>query len=273
VSRAAVRSHFLYRRVRVVVCSCPVTSVHASFCFSPKRLSKSFLIGFCGGRFRNFYAKLNGLWGFHAAEARLAMCNDEIFGDCIAVAQDYDCFYGFAPFVVGDADDGAFADFGKLHDGGFDFGAIDVEAATDDHVFFSVDYVEETRLVSIADVAGVVPTEGANLVSGFRKLVVAEGNQRASGDDFSGLMWGENASFVVHHCETNSGARASTASQALRMITGGGSGESALIEPSEEHGRFGLSVALAKAGAKDLDASFQFVGRDRRGGQQENAQA
>jgi hypothetical protein len=57
------------------------------------------------------------------------------------------------------------------------------------------------------------------------------------------------------------------------VIAGGGGCESALIEPSEEHGRFGLSVALAKAGAEDLDASFQFVGRDWRGGKKKDAQA
>jgi hypothetical protein len=57
------------------------------------------------------------------------------------------------------------------------------------------------------------------------------------------------------------------------MISGGGSGESSLIEPSEEHGRFGLSVALANAGAEDLDASLQFVGRDWRCGKQKDAQA
>ena len=159
------------------------------------------------------------------------MCNDEVFRDRFAVAQNYYCFYRFAPFVVRNADHSAFADFGQLHDGGFDFGAIDIEAAADDHVFLSVDYVEEAELVSITDVARVVPTEGANLFRSFGQLVIAEGDQRASGNDFSGLMWGQKVAFVVHHCEADGGAGASTTAQALAMITGGGSGERSLIEP------------------------------------------
>src|ERR1700741_897558 len=99
------------------------------------------------------------------------MRGDEIFGDCFAVAQNYDCLYRFAPFVVWNANHSTFAHFRKLHDGGFDFGAIDIEAAANDHVFFSVDYVEEAELVSIADVAGVVPAEGANPSRSFGQLV------------------------------------------------------------------------------------------------------
>src|ERR1700756_2708447 len=193
--------------------------------------------------------KLNRLRGLHATEARLAMCNDEIFGDRFTVAQNHDCFYGFAPFVVWNANHCAFADFGKLHHRSLDFGAVDVEAAADDHVFFPIDDVEETELVSIADVAGVMPTEGANLIRSLWQLVIAEGNKRPAGSDFSGLMRGQKVALVVHHCETNGGTGATAASQALGMISGGGSSEGSLIEPSEEHGCFGLSVALGKAGA------------------------
>ena len=206
-----------------------VTSVHASLGFGPIRLAKRFFVRFCCCCFRNFCAEFNGLRGFHAAEARLAMRNDEIFGDCTAVAQDHDGLYCFAPFVVGNANHCTFADFGKLHDCGFDFRAVDIEATADDHVFFSIDDIEEAELVSIADVAGVVPTEGTNLIRGFRQLVVAEGNQRATGYDFSGLMRRQDASFIVHHCEANGGAGAPATSKALGVISGGGSCESALI--------------------------------------------
>ena len=91
----------------------------------------------------------------------------------------------FAPVGVGHADHGAVLHRGVAPDHLLDLARVDVEAARDDHVLLAVDHVQVAALVEHADVAGMVPAEGARLGGGFGVVVIAGRHQLAARDDLA----------------------------------------------------------------------------------------
>ena len=234
----------------------------------PVRGAEGFAIDFAGGRFGNFGAEFDGLGRFDAAQLLFAMLDDLLFGERDAGVEDDQSFNSFSPLFERHADDGAFIDFGERHDTGFDFGTVDVEAAGDDHVFFAVDDIEESVVIAIADIAGVMPAVGANFGGGFGKIVIAGSNKRAARDNFSGLVRREEMAGVVHDGETDGVGGFAATAKALRMLAACGGGDGFLIKEGHEHRSFRLAVGLADAGAEDFDGALNAVWRDGRRGEE-----
>ena len=83
---------------------------------------------------------------------------DDLVGvDGLARLRSHDGVHGLDPLGVRDAEDG---DLGNLRVGGddaLDLGAVDVLAATDDHVLDPVEDIDEALVVGAAEVAGAQP--------------------------------------------------------------------------------------------------------------------
>src|SRR5882762_3408175 len=94
----------------------------------------------------------------------------------------------------------------KRHDGRLYFRAIDVEAASDNHVLLAVHNVDETIIVYVADVPRMVPSMCPDFSGRFRHFVIAGCHQSPAGYDFSRLIWRKNLSFVIHDGQTHRGS-------------------------------------------------------------------
>src|SRR5439155_1279620 len=86
-----------------------------------------------------------------------AMRDQRIATDVSARLEYYYRLDRFTPAFVGDADDRRIRHVRMGHESLFHLAAVDVLAATDDHVLFPVGEIDKPILVGIAHVAGVKP--------------------------------------------------------------------------------------------------------------------
>src|SRR5271170_4065856 len=140
-----------------VTCSLFSNSMNAAVSVSPIRRAERLSVRLACGSFRNLWPELDGLGRFYAAKLCLAVREHRILGQRFAIPQHHDSLDRFAPSVMRNPDHRALVDLRQSHDSGFDLRAIHIEAASDDHVFLSVDDVDVSVFVDIADVARVMP--------------------------------------------------------------------------------------------------------------------
>src|SRR5580692_302443 len=188
-----------------VPCSLFSDSMNAAVNTSPIRRAERFSVRLACGSFRNPWPELDRLGGFYAAKLCLAVREHRILGQRFAIPQHHDSLDRFAPSVVRNSDHGALVDLRQRHDSGFDLRAINVKAASDDHVFLAVDDVDVSVFVGIADVARVVPAVRSYLRRRLGQIVVASRDQGAARHDFAAGMGRKDISSVTHDREMHGG--------------------------------------------------------------------
>src|SRR6185369_12024390 len=93
----------------------------------------------------------------------------------------------FAPLLVWQADDGTILNGFVGLEGVLNFDGIDVEAASNDHVFCAIDDVKEIVGVQVSDITRMMPAVHGSLGGCFGVLVVPIHHQRSTNDDFAAL--------------------------------------------------------------------------------------
>jgi hypothetical protein len=145
-------------------------------------------------------------------------------GDRRTGAQEYRGDRRFAPFFVGDAEDGDFAHRRMAHGDFFDVARVDLDAAAVDHVLLAVDQVEVALVVGIAEVAGEQPAVADRLLGEVGAAVVAEHQRRSAADDLADFARGGVAAVIAddaHLVEIRRRADRTGLAQRLRLVENG----------------------------------------------------
>src|SRR5690242_2460993 len=130
-----------------------------------------------------------------------------------------------APGGIGDAADTRLGDIGMREQGGLDLGGIDVLAAGDDEVGATVEDVEVTVRVQVAEVAGGEPAiaEGGGGLVGA--IVVAGGDGGTAQGNLAGSAGGGGRAFLCEDAELDRCERAAGGAElAQGVVRGEGDG-------------------------------------------------
>ncbi|MEZ4479862.1 MAG: hypothetical protein R3B97_01750 [Dehalococcoidia bacterium] len=154
----------------------------------PERLPKFRLEDFAGPRLGERLSLEDDLLGaLVACDEGTAMLDDVVLGGRMSFARDDDCSYGFAPALIRDADDGCFEDTRMFEDSVFDLGQYTFSPPGNDHVFSTVDDVNEVLVIDGGDIAGVHPSVSKYLFRGVRALPITLHDVRTAGYDLAGV--------------------------------------------------------------------------------------
>ena len=80
----------------------------------------------------------------------------------------------------------------------FDFGAVDVLATTQDHVFLAVHDKDEAILVDTRNIAGVQPAIGDRFSGGFRAVDIALDDGRPFDPEFTEFAGCDRVAKLIH---------------------------------------------------------------------------
>src|SRR5262249_18326563 len=82
---------------------------------------------------------------------------------------DHNCVYRFPPYRIGHSEDNGFQDGRVFVEDFFDFGAIDVLAAKDDHILNAIDEENIALSIHTTEVSAMIPpmTQGVGGLLGF----------------------------------------------------------------------------------------------------------
>src|SRR5712664_4866821 len=107
----------------------------------------------------------------------------------------------FAPLVVWQTDDGTILNGFVGLQGILNFDGIDVEAASDDHVFGAIDDVKKIVGVQVSDITGMMPAVRGGLRRCFGVLVVPIHYQRSTNDDFAAFSGRHQIAVAIHDAD------------------------------------------------------------------------
>src|SRR6266436_2702050 len=241
------------------LCQYTSRSMHFAIHRGPIGLAHRLAVELSGRSLWELPPKLHRLGRFHAAQLHLAMGEYSILVEQFTVLEDDNGFHRLTPLLIGHSNNGALPDLRQRHDSPFDFPAIYVEPAADDHVLLAIDDIDVPVLVHIANVTGVVPAVRPDLCSGLGQVVIPARHQRSARHDLSALARRKNLAVVVHDRNPHRGRRPPTTAQAFRMVAARSRRHRGRVQPGEKHRRFRLAIRLAHTRPKGLDTSLQLV--------------
>src|SRR6476646_3601141 len=107
----------------------------------------------------------------------------------------------FAPLLVWQTDDGTILNGFVGLKGVLNFDGIDVETASNDHVFCAINDVKEIVRIQVSDITRMMPAVHGGLRRCFRVLVVPIHHQRSTNDDFAAFSGRYQIAVPIHDAD------------------------------------------------------------------------
>src|SRR6185503_1067463 len=111
--------------------------------------------------------------------------------------------HAFAPLLVWQTDDGTILNGFVGLKGVLNFDGIDVETASNDHVFCAIDDVKKIVRVQVSDITRMMPAVRGGLRRCFGVLVVPIHHQRSTNDDFAAFSGRHQMAVAIHDADPN----------------------------------------------------------------------